>query len=172
MIAAYLTRTLSATATAGAALLSLGLLGAGLYARRIARPLHALVEAADALAQGSQPRSIPRGVREASRIGAALVQAAETLRSREQDRMRSDAALRENEARFRAIVDTMPQMVWSTQADGRHDYYNLCWYNYTGTQPCKLKGQTWHGLFQPDDLARVIAAWRHSLATGEPYEMR
>ena len=171
MIEADLMRSLGATAAAGAAMLSLGLFAAGRYARRIARPLLALVEAADALAQGGQPRSIPPGVREASRIGAALSQAAETLQSREQERTRSDAALRENEEHFRTITDSMPQMVWSAQADGRHDYYNLRWYDYTGIQPGKAGSQTWLGLFQLNDLAGAIAAWRHSLQTGEPYEM-
>ncbi len=170
-IEADLLRSLSATAAAGAAMLSLGLFAAGWYARRIARPLHALVEAADAVAQGSQPRSIPPGVREASRIGAALATAAETLQLREQERAWSDATLRENETRFRTITDAMPQMVWSARADGRHDYYNLRWYDYTGIQPGKTTRQTWHRLFQSCDLTRAIAAWRHSLATGEPYEM-
>jgi len=171
MIEADRVRLLGTTAATGAAMLLFGLFAAGLYARRITRPLHALVEAADALAHGSQPRCIPPGVREASRIGAALAQAAETLQSREQERARSDVALRENEARFRTITDAMPQMVWSTQADGCHDYYNLRWYEYTGNQPGKLNAQTWRRLFQPDDLARAIAAWRHSLATGEPFEI-
>ncbi len=171
MIEADLLRSLSATTSAGAAMLSLGLFAAGCCARRITRPLRALVEAADALAQGSQPCSIPPGVREASRIGAALAKAAETLQSREQERARANAALREDEARFRTITDAMPQMVWSAQADGRHDYYNLRWYDYTGIQPGKAGRQTWHRLFQASDLARIIAAWRHSLATGEPYEM-
>lgn len=175
VIEANLLRSLTATAFASAALLSLGLFAAGSYARRIARPLHALVDAASSLTQGGQPRPIPPGVREASRIGVALAEAAAKLRSREQDRTWSDAALRQSEARFRTITDAMPQMVWSTQADGRHDYYNRRWYEYTGTRPGGANGGTgggiWHRLFQPNDLARAMAAWRHSLATGEPYEV-
>ncbi len=171
LIEADLLRSLIATAAASAALLSLGLFAAGSYARRIARPLHALVDAADALAQDGQPRPIPPGVREASRIGVALAQAAATLRSREQERTRSDAAVRENEARFRTITDAMPQMVWSTRADGHHDYYNLRWYEYTGLQPGNIDDADWRGLFRPNDLARTMAAWRHSLATGEPFEV-
>ncbi len=171
VIEANLLRSLAATAFASVALLSLGLFAAGSYARRIARPLHALVDAADSLAQGGQPRAIPPGVREASRIGVALAEAAAKLRSREQERTRGDAALRESEARFRTITDAMPQMVWSAQADGRHDYYNQRWYEYTGTRSGNINGEPWHRLFQPNDFARGMTAWRHSLATGEPYEI-
>jgi GAF domain-containing protein len=45
-----------------------------------------------------------------------------------EERRRVEEALRESERRFRTIADTMPQIVWSTRADGYHDYYNSRWY--------------------------------------------
>src|SRR5690554_5503432 len=44
------------------------------------------------------------------------------------EQRRISDALVESELRFRTLADTMPQMVWSTQADGFHDYYNARWY--------------------------------------------
>src|SRR5918995_1377113 len=38
------------------------------------------------------------------------------------------AKLAESERRFRAIADTMPQIVWSNRPDGFHDYFNRRWY--------------------------------------------
>src|SRR5690606_10196530 len=35
----------------------------------------------------------------------------------------AERALKESEARFRVIANAMPQAVWSTRADGFHDYY-------------------------------------------------
>jgi PAS domain S-box-containing protein len=80
-------------------------------------------------------------------------------------------ALRDSEARFRAIADSMPQMVWSTRPDGHHDYYNARWYEFTGVPEGSTDGEGWNGMFHPDDQERAWAQWRHSLATGEPYEI-
>ena len=80
-------------------------------------------------------------------------------------------ALAESEARFRAIADSMPQMVWSTLPDGFHDYYNARWYEFTGVPEGSTDGEGWNGMFHPDDQERAWARWRHSLETGEPYEI-
>jgi len=80
-------------------------------------------------------------------------------------------ALRESEAKFRAITDAMPQMVWSTLPDGYHDYYNERWYQYTGLAPGETDGERWETVFHPDDRERAWDLWRHALATGEQYEV-
>jgi len=80
-------------------------------------------------------------------------------------------ALAESEARFRAIADSMPQMVWSTRPDGFHDYYNARWYEFTGVPEGSTDGEGWSGMFHAEDQDRAWARWRHSLETGEPYEI-
>jgi PAS domain S-box-containing protein len=65
----------------------------------------------------------------------------------------------------------MPQMVWSTLPDGYHDYYNARWYEFTGVPEGSTDGEAWSGMFHPDDQDRAWAAWQHSLATGEPYQI-
>lgn len=87
------------------------------------------------------------------------------------DRKGSEAALRESEAALRAITDSMPQIVWSTRPDGFNDYYNRRWYDLTGASPEDTKGEGWNGAFHPDDQERAWVAWRHSLATGEPFQI-
>lgn len=79
--------------------------------------------------------------------------------------------LAESEARFRAIADSMPQMVWSTLPDGFHDYYNARWYEFTGVPDGSTDGEAWNGMFHPDDQPRAWSRWRHSLETGELYEI-
>lgn len=76
-----------------------------------------------------------------------------------------------SEAGFRVLTDTMPQMVWSTQPDGYHDYYNAQWYAFTGMPLGSTDGEEWNGMFHPEDQERAWERWRHSLATGEPYEI-
>lgn len=85
------------------------------------------------------------------------------------DRLREQA--RQHELRFRILADAMPQMVWSTRPDGYHDYYNARWYEFTGMEVGSTDGEGWNGLFHPDDQERAWGIWRHSLATGEPYEI-
>jgi PAS domain S-box-containing protein len=62
-------------------------------------------------------------------------------------------------------------MVWSTLPDGYHDYYNARWYEFTGVPLGSTDGESWNGMFQPDDRELAWAKWRQSLATGEPYEI-
>lgn len=87
------------------------------------------------------------------------------------ERKAVEAALAASEAGFRTLADTMPQMVWSTRPDGFHDYYNARWYEFTGVTPGSTDGEAWNGMFHPDDQKRAWELWRHSLATGEPYQI-
>jgi PAS domain S-box-containing protein len=86
------------------------------------------------------------------------------------DRMRVEAELRQEEAKFRTITDAMPQMVWSCRADGWHDYFNQQWHTFTGWCPVDAEGHCWDDLVHPDDRARAHERWQHCLATGAGYE--
>jgi len=77
----------------------------------------------------------------------------------------------QSQSQFRAVTDAMPQMVWSTLPDGFHDYYNARWYEFTGVPIGSTDGEGWNALFHPDDQERARTRWRHSLETGEPYEI-
>ena len=72
---------------------------------------------------------------------------------------------------YRTLTDVMPQMVWSTLPDGFHDYYNAQWYKFTGVPAGSTDGEAWNGMFHPEDQDRAWERWRHSLATGENYEI-
>src|SRR4051794_6966746 len=72
---------------------------------------------------------------------------------------------------FQQLADAMPQMVWSTLPDGAHDYYNEQWYQFTGAPVGSTDGEGWNDMFHPEDQERAWKRWRHSLATGEPYEI-
>lgn len=106
----------------------------------------------------------------ASQIMAAMGSRRKTrLQAKEEAVARQ--ALSETEQKFRILADTMPQMVWSTLPDGHHDYYNARWYEFTGVPVGSTDGEGWNGMFHPDDQDKAWERWRHSLATGEPYEI-
>lgn len=87
------------------------------------------------------------------------------------DMVAAERAVKESEAKFRTIANAMPQMVWSTLPDGFHDYYNEQWYDYTGVPVGSTDGDGWNGMFHPDDQEYAFQRWRHSLSTGEKYEI-
>jgi PAS domain S-box-containing protein len=84
---------------------------------------------------------------------------------------RDAEAVADSDRMFRTLADTMPQMVWSTLPDGYHDYYNARWYEYTGAPVGSTDGEAWNGMFHPDDQPRAWERWRHSLTTGDPYDI-
>ena len=75
------------------------------------------------------------------------------------------------EAQFRILVDLMPSLCWMASGDGWIFWYNRRWYEYTGTTPEQMKGWGWQSVHDPSILPQVVAKWRASIATGEPFEM-
>lgn len=88
-----------------------------------------------------------------------------------ESQLNAEAALEASEAKFQVLTDAMPQMVWSTSRDGHHDYFNARWYEFTGVPYGSTDGEAWNGMFHAEDQDRAWARWRHSLETGEPYEV-
>lgn len=84
---------------------------------------------------------------------------------------RIERALAESRAMLSDIVQTVDQIVWSTRPDGYHDFFNSRWYEFTGAPLGSVTEDTWSALLHPDDRERIYQRWRHSLATGEPYEI-
>ena len=84
---------------------------------------------------------------------------------------RAQAALRESEAQFRQLAETIPQLAWMAKPDGWITWYNRRWYDYTGTTPEQMEGWGWQRVHHPTELPRVMEGWQHSIRTGEPFEM-
>jgi len=85
--------------------------------------------------------------------------------------LRAETARDASRAEFDVLTNAMPQMVWATRPDGHHDYYNAQWYRFTGVPEGTTDGEGWSNMFHPDDQDRAWSRWRHSLSTGEPYEI-
>jgi two-component system, chemotaxis family, CheB/CheR fusion protein len=62
-------------------------------------------------------------------------------------------------------------MVWATHSDGYHDFFNKQWYDYTGLSFAETKDKGWSLVLHPDDYARTVQVWQHSLRTGEDYQV-
>lgn len=74
-----------------------------------------------------------------------------------------------DQQRFQIICDSMPQLIWTTNPEGMHDWYSQRWYDYTGLTKEESLGEGWVLPFHPEDMALTKKRWQHSLETGEPY---
>lgn len=86
------------------------------------------------------------------------------------DYAETEAALHQSNLRFHIVTESIPQIVWSTDAYGNHDYYNHRWVEFTGIAVEAMGPETWKTLVHPDDWAVVDAEWRECLATGNIYD--
>jgi PAS domain S-box-containing protein len=87
------------------------------------------------------------------------------------EQKRTEEALRVRGEEFYALADNIPMLCWMAYADGHIFWYNRRWYEYTGTSAEDQEGWGWESVHDPQILPRVVARWRQSLATGEPFEM-
>lgn len=71
---------------------------------------------------------------------------------------------------FRAIIDTIPALVWSARPDGSVDLVNRFWLDYTGLHLEAACDWGWTTTVHPEDLDRNLTRWRKLLATKEPGE--
>lgn len=69
------------------------------------------------------------------------------------------------------LVDTITDIVWEADLEGRIVYANRHWYEYTGKKPHEDISESWRDYLHPDDDEVTTAAWAYSLKTGEPFEV-
>ena len=87
------------------------------------------------------------------------------------DRRRAETALRESEARYRALFEVSPQMVWFADAEGRCTYVNQHYTDFVGLAPEQVMGEAWLATVHPEDRESVRAAWVRAVASGGGYEV-
>jgi PAS domain S-box-containing protein len=98
----------------------------------------------------------------------ALRRQEEALRERELAELR-----RADEYRYRNLADAMPQIVWTANAEGRADYVNRRWYEYTrlSKEESRADDVLTH-VVHPDDVAELVERWRQTVSSGGPFEMQ
>jgi PAS domain S-box-containing protein len=74
------------------------------------------------------------------------------------------------EEQLRALIDAIPQQIWSGPPDGSLDFCNARWRSYMGFTQEELQGEGWQRMLHPDDREWVLKAWRESVMNGTPYE--
>ncbi|ARP80751.1 hypothetical protein CAL12_07810 [Bordetella genomosp. 8] len=91
-------------------------------------------------------------------------------------RDRTEQHLAENrakavDARFRALVESSPQMTFFTDAKGRVIYTSPYWARYTGWDQQDGQRGDWTESLHPEDRLPLQQAWRAAMANGTGCEM-
>jgi PAS domain S-box-containing protein len=81
------------------------------------------------------------------------------------------SGLRESEKSVHLIVDGIAGLVAIMTPEGDVAFVNNQTLEYFGKTLEELKGWGTSDAVHPDDLPQVVAAWRHSIETGEPYDV-
>ncbi len=76
-----------------------------------------------------------------------------------------------SEKRFRTLSETIPHMMWTATPDGRKNFFNKYFLDYTGFTFEELEGEGWQKIIFPADLERELAQWHHTLETGEDFKI-
>ncbi len=70
------------------------------------------------------------------------------------------------------FIDNLPQMIWTTDAQGKIDYCNKRWLDYTGLSLEEAASGAWKGIFHPEQLQSAAEAWEAHLKSGKPFEFQ
>lgn len=77
--------------------------------------------------------------------------------------------IEDREDRLRRMIDGVPTIAWSADADGNFDYFNRRWEEQVGTSPPKVS-EDWRQYVHPDDAEKVFADWYEAFNRGEEFE--
>src|SRR5258708_10982221 len=86
------------------------------------------------------------------------------------ERKQAEDKLRASERTLRQLTETIPQMLWSAEADGAIDYCNQRVLDYTGLPAEQVHGAGWMKTVHQDDIEKMAQAWTVAVSTGEPFQ--
>ncbi len=86
-------------------------------------------------------------------------------------RKNAEEELRESEARFRAMADTAPVMIWVSGADKLCTFFNKGWLDFTGRTLEEELGNRWAEGVDREDLDRCVSTYENSFNARQPFTM-
>ncbi|GAB2779325.1 hypothetical protein GCM10027275_23580 [Rhabdobacter roseus] len=78
--------------------------------------------------------------------------------------------LEEREAWFRTIADHAPTMIWVANEEGRYNYLNQAWLNYTGRTLEEEMGHGWAQGIHPDDWLGYLSIYNAKFLLRQPFQ--
>lgn len=69
------------------------------------------------------------------------------------------------------ILYALPGLVWTSSPDGRIDFVNRQWAEYTGLGLDEAHGSEWQAVVHPKELPALLQRWQSVSKSGEPAEL-
>ena len=89
--------------------------------------------------------------------------------------VQSQLVAAQEQERFRFLAESLPQLIWATNAQGEADYTNQRFIAYTGHDVLRMteveKQALWQQIIHPDDLTGMYARWGEALHSTQPFEL-
>src|SRR5579872_7181661 len=76
-----------------------------------------------------------------------------------------------SDEQLRAIIDTIPALVWSARPDGSAEFFNSRWLEYAGLSYDEARDWGWTKVVHPDDLDKLVDDYRSMLTLDSPGEV-
>jgi PAS domain S-box-containing protein len=111
--------------------------------------------------QLSQSRSeLEQQVAEARSLSEELEQANARLHQSATEAEAAKARAEESERRFRSTADAAPVLIWTSDREGRYDWVNRSWLEFTGRTMQLERGDGWTASVHTEDLQLRRAVFR------------
>jgi PAS domain S-box-containing protein len=86
------------------------------------------------------------------------------------DRKRVEQVARDAADRFRFMAESMPQKVFTGNAEGEIDYFNNQWMEFSGLSLEQLLRDGWTQVVHPDEAGSTLKCWQQALADISSFE--
>ena len=108
----------------------------------------------------------------AFRSARILARAERDLRLARMETQRTVEELDRSRRRQQALIEALPQLVWTCLPDGRCNYLSRQWVEYTGIPEAEQLDLVWLGrVIHPDDAERTLKHWMGAVAGEHPYDI-
>ncbi|MGJ8591305.1 MAG: PAS domain-containing protein [Aquaticitalea sp.] len=77
--------------------------------------------------------------------------------------------LLEREQKFRLLADSMPQFIWTSDPEGKLNYFNKSVFEYSGFTSDDIETDGWIQIVHPEDREENIEQWIHAITTGTDF---
>ncbi|MFO1421711.1 MAG: PAS domain S-box protein [Candidatus Competibacteraceae bacterium] len=104
------------------------------------------------------------------RLPAAVTRALEEARQR-QRLAESEQALRQSEARFRALIESTSDWIWEVDSDVRYTYASPRVLDILGYTPAEVLGKTPFDFMEPEEADLVSAIFADIIAARRPFNL-
>ena len=79
-------------------------------------------------------------------------------------RFQAERRQRQSEERFRAAVEAVGDIIWTTNAEGEMTGDQPEWAAFTGQSPAEYQGRGWASALHPEDMNPTVEAWRRAVS--------